>query len=196
MRTNYYALVEEYLPQTNEDKAIRDSILNYIQRNREAVLTREDPMAHMTASTVILNEAATKMLMIHHRIYDAWTWQGGHADGEEDLLHVAIKEAKEETGLSHFSPVISRNGALLYRLDILPVKGHLKNGFYVSPHLHLNAAFVLIAKEEEECIVNEAETKGIEWVLLEDIDVKADEPDITPIYHKLISEAKKNRCRT
>ncbi|WP_312461271.1 NUDIX domain-containing protein, partial [Proteiniclasticum sp.] len=108
MRTNYYALVEEYLPQTNEDKAIKDSILNYIQRNREAVLTREDPMAHMTASTVILNETATKMLMIHHRIYDAWTWQGGHADGEEDLVRVAIKEAKEETGLSHFSPVISR----------------------------------------------------------------------------------------
>ena len=190
MRMNYYALVEDYLPQTNEDKAIKDSILNYIQRNREAVLTREDPMAHMTASTVILNETATKMLMIHHRIYDAWTWQGGHADGEEDLLHVAIKEAKEETGLSYFRPVMSRNGTLLYRLDILPVKGHVKNGSYVSPHLHLNAAFVLIAKEEEECSLNEAETKGIEWVLLEDIDVKADEPDITPIYHKLISEAK------
>lgn len=165
-------------------------MLKYIQRNREAVLTREDPIAHMTASTVILNESGTKMLMIHHRIYDAWTWQGGHADGDDDLLRVAIKEAKEETGLSHFRPVMSRNGTLLYRLDILPVKGHVKNGSYVSPHLHLNAAFVLIAKEEEECSLNEAETKGIEWVLLEDIDMKANEPDITPIYHKLILEAK------
>lgn len=190
MQTNYYDLVEKYLSQTKEDKAIRDSILKYIERNGEGVLKREDPMAHMTASTVILNESGTKMLMIHHRIYDAWTWQGGHADGDDDLLRVAIKEAKEETGLSHFRPVMRRNGNLLYRLDILPVKGHVKNGSYVSPHLHLNAAFVLIAKEEEECSLNEAETKGIEWVLLEDIDMKANEPDITPIYHKLILEAK------
>lgn len=190
MQTNYNAIVEAYLPQTREDKAIRDSILKYIERNGEGVLKREDPMAHMTASTVILNESGTKMLMIHHRIYDAWTWQGGHADGDDDLLRVAIKEAKEETGLSHFRPVMRRNGTLLYRLDILPVKGHVKNGSYVSPHLHLNAAFVLIAKEEEECSLNEAETKGIEWVLLEDIDMKANEPDITPIYHKLILEAK------
>lgn len=190
MTTNYYDLVEKYIPKTNEDKAVRDSILKYIHENGRSVLTRENTMAHMTASTIILNETSTKMLMIHHRIYDAWTWQGGHADGDEDLLKVALKEAEEETGLNQFRPIVTRKGNLLYRLDILPVKGHMKKGAYVAPHMHLNAAFVLIAKEEEVFFINEEETKGIEWVLLEDIDMKADEPDITPIYHKLILETK------
>ena len=57
-------------------------------------------MAHMTASSWIVNEDYTKVLMIYHNIYNSWAWTGGHADGDEDLLHVAVKEAREETGLS------------------------------------------------------------------------------------------------
>ena len=39
--------------------------------------------------------------MIHHNIYNSWSWTGGHADGDKDLLYVAIKEAKEETGVKN-----------------------------------------------------------------------------------------------
>lgn len=190
MTTNYYKLVKEYIPKSIEDAAIRQSMLKYIKENYGTVLTRGNTMAHMTASTVILNEAATKMLMIHHRIYDAWTWQGGHADGDEDLLRVALKEAEEETGLSQVKPVVTDEGNLLYRLDILPVRGHFKRDEYIAPHMHLNVAFILIAAENEPVCLNDEETKGIEWVPVEMINEKANEPEITPIYHKLIEDAR------
>lgn len=45
------------------------------------------------------------MLMVYHNIYDSWSWTGGHADGDEDVLHVAMKEAKEETGIQTLVPV-------------------------------------------------------------------------------------------
>ena len=34
--------------------------------------------------------------MIYHNIYDSWAWVGGHADGDEDLVHVVKKEIEEQ----------------------------------------------------------------------------------------------------
>ncbi len=60
--------------------------------------------------------------MIHHNIYKTWAWTGGHADGDPDLIHVAIKEAIEETGVKHFH-VVSEE---ILSLDVLTVDGHIK----------------------------------------------------------------------
>ncbi|HEY8910804.1 MAG TPA: NUDIX domain-containing protein [Desulfosporosinus sp.] len=45
--------------------------------------------------------------MIHHNIYNSWSWIGGHADGEEDLSAVVMKELKEETEVNNIHPVSS-----------------------------------------------------------------------------------------
>ena len=39
------------------------------------------------------------MVVVYHNINDGWIYPGGHADGEEKLLDVAIREVEEETGL-------------------------------------------------------------------------------------------------
>lgn len=44
--------------------------------------------------------------MAYHKIYDSWAWLGGHADGERDLLKVAVKEVKEESGVVHVRPLL------------------------------------------------------------------------------------------
>ncbi len=62
--------------------------------------------------------------MIYHKIYDSWAWTGGHSDGDSDLLYVAIKEAKEETGIKNVIP-ISEN---IYSLELTNVIGHEKRG--------------------------------------------------------------------
>lgn len=196
MKTKYMNLIENYTPNTAMEESVKRSIKEYVDFHGKTVLTRENLMAHMTASTVILNEDATRMLMIYHKIYNAWTWQGGHADGEEDLLMVALKEAKEETGLRRLVAEVDSCGNFLYTLDILPVKGHRKNGDFVAPHMHLNAAFVLTADENDLLVMNEEETEGIMWVPVEKIDQMANEPDITPIYHRLIQKVKMIRRET
>ena len=65
------------------------------------ILTRKNDIGHFTASCWIVNKEKTKVLMVYHNIYDSWSWTGGHADGDEDLLRVSLKEAKEETGLKN-----------------------------------------------------------------------------------------------
>ncbi|WP_312654523.1 NUDIX hydrolase [Proteiniclasticum sp.] len=190
MSNHYYEMIRGLRPHDERDQVTKNNMLAFIIRHQDDVLYRDNAIAHMTASSVIINESRDKMLMIHHKIYDTWTWQGGHADGEGDLLKVALKEAQEETGLTDFK-VLEDEGGMIIGLDILTVREHIKNGKYISAHLHLNAAFLFEAREEDILFLNEQETNGVRWVPFEDIDIFADEPEITPIYHKLISRGVK-----
>jgi len=61
-------------------------------------LLRDNEIAHITSSGFILNKSLDKALLIHHNIRNVWAWTGGHADGNSNLLEVAIQEAVEETG--------------------------------------------------------------------------------------------------
>lgn len=152
------------------------------------MLLRSNEVAHITSSGFIMNKDLTKILVIYHKIYQAWGWTGGHADGDEDLLKIAIKEAKEETGLKEFKPFKKQ----IMSIDILPVWGHMKRGSYVAAHLHLNASYVLIADENETLIVNEEETDGLKWINADDIDNYSTEPDLVVVYKKLIKAARKH----
>lgn len=67
--------------------------------------------------------------MIYHNIYNSWSWTGGHADGETDLLAVALREVTEETGLQTLRPV-SRE---LFSVEILTVDGHENEGGMSPP---------------------------------------------------------------
>ena len=79
--------------------------------------------------------------MAYHNLYDSWSWLGGHADGDRDLLAVSMREVREESGLTAVRPVSPH----IYSLEILTVDGHEKRGAYVSSHLHLNVTYLLEA---------------------------------------------------
>ena len=97
--------------------------------------------------------------MAYHNLYDSWAWLGGHADGEKDLLKVAIKEVKEESGLSDVVPVVED----VYSVEILAVSGHYKKGKYVPSHLHLNLTYLLEADENEPLTVKPDENSQVGW---------------------------------
>lgn len=61
--------------------------------------------------------------MAYHNIYDSWSWLSGHADGETDLLSVALREVQEEAVISQVNPVSEE----IFSLESLTVDGHVKN---------------------------------------------------------------------
>ena len=124
--------------------------------------------------------------MIHHNIYNSWGWTGGHADGDKDLLKVAIKEAMEETGVKNVYPVTNN----ICSIEILPVNSHIKKGKYVASHLHLSIAYILEANEEDELFVKEDENSGVKWILINEIDKYVNEEHMIGVYNKLINKAK------
>ncbi len=177
--------IEKYIPSNQQELNDKRIILDYINYFHENILTRKNEIAHMTSSGVILNKSLNKMLMVYHNIYDTWTWTGGHADGDSNMLRVAIKEAKEETGVSNILSLTED----IVSIDIIPVYGHIKRGKYVSSHLHLNISYILIADEKEKLIINEDETSGVKWIEVDSIDKYSNEPYLINIYNKIIEKA-------
>ena len=176
--------IKKYAPCCEQEARDKAVILDYLAANPGAFY-RSDLIAHMTASAWIVNPERTKVLMVYHRIYDSWSWTGGHADGEEDLLGVALREAREETGLRNVRPVSEE----ICSLEVLTVEGHEKRGVYVPSHLHLNVTYLLEADENEELRVCEEENTGVRWFALEDALKASTEPwFVERIYKKLNSK--------
>lgn len=172
--------IENYCPDCEQEQNDKELILKFIDSNPDAFL-RDNRIAHMTASAWVVNRDRTKALMVYHKIYDSWSWTGGHADGETDLLSVAIREVKEETGVT--AAPLSED---IYSLEVLTVDGHEKRGEYVSSHLHLNVTYLLEADECEELKICEDENKGVSWFTLADALKASTEPwFVERIYKKL-----------
>ena len=177
--------IEKYIPYNEQEASDKELMLEYIDKF-EDVLTRKNKMCHFTASNWIVNKDRTKVLMIYHNIYKSWAWTGGHADGDSDLLHVAIKEAEEETGLNNLK--LLSDG--IYGLQILTVDSHIKRGKFVSSHLHLDCCFLLEANEEEKLRIKEDENSGVKWVEIDKVTKLTNEEKMKPIYAKLNSKLK------
>lgn len=183
---NYIEELQNYRPQNAQETADRETMLAYIRAFPDTILTRECIFGHMTASSMIFNERGDKVLMIYHNIFRSWSWTGGHADGEQDLYQTALREAREETGIQ----TLARIGGGLASVDVLPVWGHVKRGRYVSAHQHLNFSYLLRAGEEEPLRIKADENSQVGWIPADRLREFVNEPDMLPIYAKLIEREK------
>lgn len=180
--------IQAYEPFNAQEEADRLALLELLRQEGELFL-RGGP-AHMTASAWVVNKSRTKTLMVYHNIYRAWSWMGGHADGERDLLSVALREVREESGICHLRPVT----ADIFSLEILTVDGHEKRGQYVSSHLHLNVTYLLEAEEGDPLTVRPEENSGVQWVPLDEALTLSTEPWFCQrIYAKLNEKLRRER---
>lgn len=178
--------IANYIPYNEQEERDQNLILNWIEEQENA-FSRENKMAHMTASAWVVNPERSKVLMVYHNIYDSWSWLGGHADGETDLLSVALREVKEEAGISKVRPVSED----IFSLESLTVDGHVKKGTYVSSHLHLNVTYLLEADPEETLSVKADENSGVAWFSPEEALERSTEPwFVKRVYTKLIEKMK------
>ena len=172
--------IKKYRPFNEQERHDKELIIKFIENNENA-FERGNDTAHMTASAWVVNKDRTKVLMVYHKIYDSWSWTGGHADGEKDLLSVAVREVREETGVP--AVPVSED---IYSLEILTVDGHEKRGKYVSSHLHMNVTYLLEADDKAPLKICENENTGVAWFTLDDALKASTEPwFVERIYKKL-----------
>lgn len=178
--------LDAYIPYNEQEEADKALLLHWIQENDDAFL-RQNKTAHISASAWVVNKDRSKVLMVYHNIYNSWSWLGGHADGEPDLLTVALREVSEEASITHVHPVSED----IYSLESLTVNGHIKNGQYVSSHLHLNVTYLLEADSDEAVSIKKDENSGVAWFTPEEALAKSTEPwFVEHIYTKLIAKQK------
>ncbi|MBP0970112.1 MAG: NUDIX hydrolase [Oscillospiraceae bacterium] len=171
-----------YVPRTEREAADRRQILRYLDSGRDA-LSRDDTVAHFTASAWVTDPLRSGVLMAYHNIYRSWAWLGGHADGDGDLAAVAFREACEETGISSLSFLCGDPVSL----EVLNVSAHIKDSAIVSPHLHFNLTYLFEADRDLPLKVKEDENSAVGWRSEAQIIAETKEEQIIPVYEKLLS---------
>lgn len=174
--------IENYVPFDESEDKIKEYFLKWIDTFKD-VLTRENEFGHFASSAFVVNKDKTKMLVVYHNIYDAWIFPGGHADGEENLLSVAIREVEEETGLK--TKVLDDS---IFAITASPIVGHVKRGKYVPAHTHLDVVFLLEADDKESLTFREDESKGVKWITFDEAVGDSIVDFIKPVHKRLIKK--------
>lgn len=185
-----YQQIKDYVPFNEQEARDREMMLDFMEKN-EDYLDRTNQTAHFSASLWVVNPSVTKVLMIYHNIYRSWAWVGGHADGEEDLKAVAMRELVEETGVKNARLVSDK----IFSLESLTVDGHEKRGEYVSSHLHMNVTYLAVAEENEVLVVKPDENSGVKWIAKDEVTKVCSEWMVERIYSKLMKKAELYRVR-
>jgi 8-oxo-dGTP pyrophosphatase MutT (NUDIX family) len=183
MNAEYADIVRKYVPYDEQEEVDQKTILDFIVRNEDALL-RTNGVAHLTSSAIVVDPTMTKVLFAFHNIYRSWSWVGGHNDGDPDFLAVALREAKEETGVRNIRPLTDD----IFMLDVIYVHNHIKRGEYVPDHLHLNVTFLLVADDRDSLKVKHDENSGVRWFKIDEVLDHVDEERMKSVYRKAFAK--------
>jgi 8-oxo-dGTP pyrophosphatase MutT (NUDIX family) len=143
----------------------------------------EDPFArttrpgHFTGSAIVLDASGRRALLVRHRFLGRWLQPGGHVDPGESPAEAALREAREETGLSSIRPWPGREGALV-DIDSHPIPANPRKG--EGPHVHHDLRFAFLADAAETARAAADEASDVRWFPLAEAAAEAWRADILP----------------
>jgi len=127
-------------------------------RTGEQSYLRQAP-GHFTASCWLVDASGEHVLLTHHRKLRRWLQLGGHADGDTDLMRVALTEAQEESGLLDLSIAPE-----IFDLDVHEIPARAED----AAHLHWDVRFVVRANGGSNFVTG-PESIALAWVPIRDI---------------------------
>jgi len=152
-------LLQQYNPVNVEEQVVKRQMLDFL-KTCEDCFERSCIIGHFTASAWLVNRDLSKILLMHHKKANRWLQLGGHCDGDGNLLRVAIKEAREESGIKDIMPIHE---------NIFDIGMHLIPQFKQElPHYHFDVRFLLKANDDKLTMNEEA--NSLKWFIS---DVKA-----------------------
>lgn len=125
-------------------------------------------IGHVTGSAWVIDPTGSQTLLTHHAKLERWLQLGGHADGDPDVAAVALREAREESGMAEFRLVEPG----IFDLDIHAIPE--RKG--IPEHLHYDVRFLLEASQT--AFVVSDESLDLAWVPLADLQDYSTEPSM------------------
>jgi 8-oxo-dGTP pyrophosphatase MutT (NUDIX family) len=177
-RASLLDMLARYAAHRPEEAAMVGRIRSLVASHPDC-LARTCLPGHLTASSFILSADRERCLLTRHRKLGRWLQLGGHADGDADLLRVALREAREESGMRDFSlvdPLGAAGGADAEAPLPIDVDVHGIPARRDEPaHEHHDVRFLLVAGPGQPLVMSE-ESSDLGWFPLDALgSVGADE---------------------
>lgn len=152
--------LKKYIPFDSHEKEMVGKVILLIENTPDCFHNNSFP-AHMTASAWIIDNGLTHLLFTHHRKLNKWLQLGGHADGEENLVNAATREAMEESGLK--SVRLAAPG--IFDVDIHEIPARKD----IPAHYHYDVRYLFKADKDEPLIVSD-ESHDLKWVAINEVE--------------------------
>jgi 8-oxo-dGTP pyrophosphatase MutT (NUDIX family) len=176
-RQSLVAALRSYKTIYNEEREFIPRFLELLQH--PDAYQRTHLPGHITGSSWIVNNDGSKVVLVKHAALHKWLQPGGHADGDENVLRVAIREANEETGLTNLTPV----AAGLFDIDIHSIPARKDLSF--PQHDHYDVRFLFQANENDPLKISD-ESTDLKWIELGDLEKFNAETSILRLRSKLV----------
>ena len=163
-----------YTTSSAEEKNFVQQFLDLLTHDR--AFHRDHLPGHITGSAFITDTSRSSILLTHHAKLDKWLQPGGHADGDEDILGVALREAEEETGLKKFKLL----DKYIFDLDIHTIPA--RKDF--PEHLHYDVRFLFEADQQEKLLITE-ESIDLKWFPIQEVSAYTSNASIDRMLKKL-----------
>ena len=143
---------------------------------------------HITAAAWILSTDRRRALLTHHRKLGRWLQLGGHADGQWHVEEVALREAREESGLARFEFIPIHGAVLPFDLDVheIPARYDADGALVEDAHEHHDVRFLLIAASGDEIRVSD-ESHDLKWCTPDEVRALTDEESVLRMLRKAIA---------
>ncbi|WP_018146202.1 MULTISPECIES: NUDIX hydrolase [unclassified Thioalkalivibrio] len=140
----------------------------YVRRALEFVSEHPDCFhcdllpAHVTGSAWVVSPDREQALLLLHGKHHRWFQPGGHADGQADILQVALRETHEETGLAPEQIRLVEEDVFDLDIHTIPASPHF------PMHEHIDVRF-LLEIDDRLPVPGSDESNDILWVPLQHV---------------------------
>ena len=166
----------EYKSQFAEELAFVSRFVELLQH--PDAFQRDHLPGHITASSWIVNKDRSKVLLVQHAALRKWLQPGGHADGDENVIRVATREANEETGLTNITLV----GSGIFDIDVHAIPARKDLSF--PKHDHYDVRFLFEADDTDELKISD-ESTDLQWIRLDELQQYNNEDSVLRLRLKL-----------
>lgn len=177
-------LLRQHVPTDADEQAMTNATIAFVEQHPDcferSLSIGESTPGHITGSAWIVSPDRQRAVLIHHRKLGRWLQPGGHADGDPDVAAVALREAREETGLTSLQLVIDGEHPAIFDVDIHPIPARGD----VPEHRHYDIRFLLEADPDEPFGISE-EIRDVRWFLVESLNSYIDSASILRMMNKI-----------
>ena len=143
-------------------------------KNTPECFSRYNTEGHITGSAWLVNNHHQVLLTYHKKLHK-WIQLGGHADGNPSILDVALKEAKEESGIFDLKLISDA----VFDIDIHLIPANSKE----SSHYHYDIRYLISAGDVKQFKMSN-ESISMAWIDIKDIEFYSTENSLLKMKEK------------